>query len=102
VPQVLYEFWVVATRPASQNGLGLSIAYAHLELTKLKVLFPVLADTPAILPAWENLVVLYGAGGKQGHDAHGISHLLTFNCGDFQRFPGITVMSPHDVATVTP
>lgn len=24
VPQVLYEYWVVATRPTSQNGLGLS------------------------------------------------------------------------------
>jgi len=22
VPQVLYEYWAVATRPASQNGLG--------------------------------------------------------------------------------
>src|SRR5262249_46175376 len=24
VPQVLYEFWVVATRPAAANGLGMT------------------------------------------------------------------------------
>jgi hypothetical protein len=30
VPQNLMELWVVATRPASQNGLGLSIFEAAL------------------------------------------------------------------------
>jgi len=28
VPQVLYEFWVVATRPKAVNGLGLTVAAA--------------------------------------------------------------------------
>jgi predicted nucleic acid-binding protein len=28
VPQVLYEYWVVATRPAENNGLGMSVANA--------------------------------------------------------------------------
>lgn len=26
VPQVLYEYWVVATRPAENNGLGMPVA----------------------------------------------------------------------------
>jgi predicted nucleic acid-binding protein len=29
VPQTLYEFWVVATRPRADNGLGLPPAAAH-------------------------------------------------------------------------
>jgi hypothetical protein len=28
---------------------------------------------------------------------YGVSHLLTFNVGDFCRFPGITVQHPQDV-----
>jgi hypothetical protein len=48
VPQNLYEFWVVATRPVAQNGLGLTAAEALAELAKLKQLFVFLDDTPAI------------------------------------------------------
>jgi hypothetical protein len=29
VPQVFYEFWVVATRPVDVNGLGLSVGEAQ-------------------------------------------------------------------------
>ena len=29
VPQVHYEFWVAATRPVAQNGLGMSTAEAE-------------------------------------------------------------------------
>ncbi|MGA3261799.1 MAG: PIN domain nuclease, partial [Bryobacteraceae bacterium] len=36
VPQNLFELWVVATRPASQNGLGLSTTEAAAELMRLK------------------------------------------------------------------
>jgi len=31
IPQSLYEFWVVATRPIANNGLGLSITEAEHE-----------------------------------------------------------------------
>jgi hypothetical protein len=30
---------------------------------------------------------------------HGLTHMLTFNVADFQRFTGITVVHPQDVAT---
>ena len=30
--------------------------------------------------------------------AHGFSHLLTFNGGDFKRFTEITVVNPRDVS----
>jgi hypothetical protein len=48
VPQNLFELWVVATRPAAQNGLGFSIPEAISELMRLKSMFPLLPDTPAI------------------------------------------------------
>src|ERR1035438_3561349 len=48
VPQNLFELWVVATRPAGQNGLGLSVPHATDELIRLKSMFPLLPDTPAI------------------------------------------------------
>jgi hypothetical protein len=48
VPQNLYEFWVVCTRPASQNGLGLPPAQVQVELPRVKSLYILLDDTPAI------------------------------------------------------
>ena len=36
-PQNLIEFWAVATRPVANNGLGLSIAQAEVELINLKI-----------------------------------------------------------------
>ncbi len=105
VPQVLYEFWVVCTRPAAQNGLGLTAPQAQTELSQARSHFQLLADVPAIYPAWEQLVVHHLVVGKNAHDArlvaamqvHGIAHLLTFNAPDFKRFAGITALSPFDV-----
>lgn len=64
-----------------------------------------LEDSNALFPAWLSLVANYGVSGKKAHDArlvaamqvHGISHLLTFNVADFRRYPGITVVEPHQV-----
>ena len=44
VPQVLYEYWVVATRPAESNGLGFSIEDAQRMLADLKELFAPFRD----------------------------------------------------------
>ena len=35
VPQVLYEFWVVCTRPVGLNGLGITTARAAAEQARL-------------------------------------------------------------------
>jgi predicted nucleic acid-binding protein len=109
VPQNLYEFWSVTTRPVAQNGLGFSSGQAAAALTRLKQLFTLLEDTPAILPEWERLVVAHAVLGKNAHDAriaatmliHGVTHLLTFNDADFRRFP-ITVLTPAAVAPAGP
>src|SRR5712691_4211150 len=105
VAQNLIEFWAVATRPVIDNGLGLTVAQAEQEVTKLKALFTILPDTADILPEWEQLVVKHQVLGKQAHDArlvaamnvHNLTNLLTFNDGDFKRFTGIIVVNPHDL-----
>jgi predicted nucleic acid-binding protein len=106
VPQNLMELWVVATRPVGQNGLGLSIPEATSELMRLKSMFPLLPDTPAIYPVWENLVIRYGVSGKPAHDArlvaamqvHGLTAILTFDRTGFSRYAGIEVVHPADAA----
>jgi hypothetical protein len=56
VPQNLVELWVVATRPIEQNGLGMTPAAVVVELTRLKDMFALLPEIPAIYPIWEVLV----------------------------------------------
>jgi predicted nucleic acid-binding protein len=104
VPQNLTELWVVATRPVSQNGLGLSIIEATSELMRLKRMFPLLPDSPAIYPVWENLVIEYKVSGKPAHDSrlvaamqvHGLTSILTFDRTGFSRYAGIEVVHPAD------
>jgi predicted nucleic acid-binding protein len=105
VPQVLYEFWVVCTRPTAQNGLGMTAVEAEGKLANYKRLFRIFDDTPAILPEWERLVTLHQVLGKTAHDArlvaamgvHGLAGILTFNDQEFRRFPAIAVLAPRDV-----
>ena len=106
VPQILIELWVVATRPVEQNGLGMTPAVINGELARLKNMFVLLPETPAIYPVWENLVMKYQVSGKPAHDArlvaamkvHGLSAILSFDRSGFSRFPGIEVLHPADVA----
>jgi hypothetical protein len=67
VPQNLYEFWVVCTRPTNVNGLGKTAAEAATELANLKSLFILLDETPAICAVWEQLVTSTPVLGKNGH-----------------------------------
>ena len=106
IGQNLIEFWAVATRSINENGLGLTVTEAALELKKLKTTFTVLPDSADVLPVWEELVVRHLVRGKQAHDArlvaamnvHNLTHLLTFDTGDFKRYDGITVVSPASVS----
>lgn len=101
------EFWAVATRPVAANGLGMTPAQADTELFHLETLFPLLPDTPAILPAWRRLVAGAAVSGKAVHDArllavaqvYGVGQLLTFNTQDFVRYallaPGVQIVDPQ-------
>ena len=83
----------------------MSTADAEGEIARLKQLFALLEDTPAIFPAWERLVVQYQVRGKNAHNArlvaametHNIQRFLSFNGHDFRRYPGIVVLSPEEV-----
>ncbi|HVA49156.1 MAG TPA: hypothetical protein VNH11_22525 [Pirellulales bacterium] len=87
VPQNFYEYWSVATRPATQNGLGLTPSQAAAELIRFGADFSVLDDLPAAFQVWQQLVVQYQVIGKNGHDArlvaamlvHGVDRLLTLD-----------------------
>ena len=46
--QNMSEFWNVATRPASNNGLGFSAALAHSEMEKIERFLTILPDSPAV------------------------------------------------------
>jgi len=104
--QNLVESWVVATRPLSANGLGLTVPQASHELAQIESLFPVIHETRESLPIWRDLVTRCGVSGRQAHDArlaavmlaNDVTHILTFNGNDFARYPGVTVVEPSEVA----
>ena len=63
-PQNLIEFWVVATRPLANNGLGLTPAQAQGEVANFKAAFQLLPESPGIYLEWERIAALYQNLGK--------------------------------------
>lgn len=106
-PQNLIEFWSVASRTAEANGLGWSVATVRQEIDHLLAQFPLLDDQPMVFSHWRNLVTSYQIIGRRIHDArlvavmlsHSVSHLLTFNGGDFRQFSEIVVVEPSQVVS---
>ena len=104
-PQNVYEFWVVATRPLKDNGLGYTQAEALAAVASLETFYQLLPETPEFYIHWKALLNSFTLNGKIGHDAHlvagmmasGIDEVLTFNDQDFIRFIGITVVNPKSV-----
>ncbi len=105
VPQILVEFWVVATRPKSVNGLGMTTDEAKRELENLQKLFTLLPEDENIFDQWKRLVTKHKVSGKPTHDAriaaamiiHKIENILTLNPNDFKRFAEINAVRPQDV-----
>lgn len=110
VPQVIYEYWVVATRSAAENGLGMTTAEAEADIAQLTRRFHVFRDERAIFDLWQQLVVQNEVRGKTAHDArivaamqrHSVRRLLTFNDHHFKRFAGIEVVHPNDADGLQP
>jgi predicted nucleic acid-binding protein len=107
IPQILFEFWVVATRPVDKNGLGLSVENVRRKIERAESFFDLHLDTPSIYREWLRLVEANRVAGVAAHDArivaamkvHGLTHLVTFNTSDFKRYDGseITVLTPTDL-----
>lgn len=95
LPQSLFEFWVVATRPREKNGIGLKVSDAETFIDLFVRLYWPIPDDPSLVTYWRRLVVRYGVTGKQAHE---LTHLLTFDA-DFNRYSaeGITVVNPASI-----
>ncbi len=101
------EFWNVSTRPTDRNGFGQTLVETDDLLGRVEQLFPLLPDSPEVYPIWRRLVVNYDVSGVQVHDArlaasmvaHNVTHILTFNITDFQRYTdeGIVAVDPAAV-----
>ncbi len=101
--QTVFEFWVVATRPADVNGLGFSPGDARRNVDLIVDAYSLLADPPDLMARWLDLCTRYEVRGRQAHDArlvacmlsHQIGRLLTLNVADFARYPEIECLTPH-------
>jgi predicted nucleic acid-binding protein len=85
VPQNLYEFWAVATRPAGpppagRNGLGMTAVQAGHWLRFFRRRFTLLPDREELSTLWQELVERHVVAAMQ---SYGITRLLTFNASDF-------------------
>ena len=106
VPQCCYEYYVVATRPTEQNGLGLSPAEAMANLDELLTLLRLMRDERSVFGWWRSVVLKGDVHGKPAHDArivaamhrHGVRRLLTANGRDFRRYAGVEILTPDDIA----
>jgi len=104
-PQVVYEFWTVATRPKDVNGLGLSTEEANHQLEKLLSIFRLIPESEAVFEEWRKQVSTKKISGKLSHDArlaavmivNKIENLLTLNPNDFKRFFEIRVVDPTSI-----
>jgi len=104
-PQNVSEFWNVCTRPVDRNGFGLSVEETDRRLQAIERTITVLPDNERIYWEWRRLVVRYSVKGVHVYDArlaaamyvHGVSHILTLDQLDFERYAGITVVHPQNV-----
>ncbi len=104
--QVLAEFWTVCTRPlTARGGYGLSSAKTERKARMIERYCKFAPETVAAHDEWRRLIVAHAVQGVQVHDARlvavmktcSVTHLLTFEKGNFTRFQGITVVAPSDV-----
>lgn len=105
--QNFIEFWNVSTRPEDRNGFGLTAEEADRSLRLVERIFPRLPYEPEIYTEWRQLITRFKVLGVQSHDAHlvatmignDVTHILTFNTGDFKRYLtiGIVPVDPVDV-----
>jgi predicted nucleic acid-binding protein len=92
--QILREYLAVATRPAENNGLGLSLPDALANVRAVRERTTLLAEDAKVADRLLSLLADVECLGKQVHDAnlvatmlvHGIDTVVTMNLEDFARF----------------
>lgn len=103
--QVIIEYWVVATRPRTANGMGLSAAEAQQDLSDFTAVFSCLPEPPDMADRWREVVSRHHVLGRPAHDArlvalmqaHDVKQLLTLNTGDFARYGEIESRTPRQM-----
>jgi predicted nucleic acid-binding protein len=94
--QILREYLAVATRPAGENGLGLSLPEALGNVRAIRERTTLLAEDAKVADRLLGLLADVECRGKQVHDAnlvatmlvHGIGTIVTVNVRDFAQFTG--------------
>lgn len=106
-PQVIYEFWVVSTRPAEQRkGFGWTAERAKAAVDHLLDAFEFFPDNPEVFEKWRELVGRHGIQGKRAHDArltafqqaYAIPNFVTLNDKDFRNL-AVKVFTPGELRT---
>ena len=105
-PQVLVEFWAVATRPPppQANGFGWTPDYTFKQVLNLRRFFTMYPESPELFNHWLKLVRQHNVCGRRVHDAriaafmklHGIDCILTLNPSDFRNL-GVKILDPNDI-----
>lgn len=102
-PQTLYEFWAVATRDVSNNGLSMNGERASRWIRRYCRLFHFVDEPPTLFEKWVALVEAHNVRGFRAHDARhaalmqalGIARIMTYNVSHFAGF-GVAVINPHE------
>ena len=101
--QNLGEFWNTCTRPSRPQRIRSFSQEADRRARSFEEKLRLLPDGLAVHDEWRRLLVAYGVSGVQVHDArlaaamrvHGVRRILTFNDGDFARYPDIEAIHPR-------
>ena len=102
-PQIIREYLVVATRPVSVNGLGLSTQNAIDNIEHFRKRTLLLEENNQSAAELLSLLSRYTITGKKIHDAHiaalmvhhVIPTLITCNIQDFEQFAEISLETPE-------
>jgi predicted nucleic acid-binding protein len=108
VSQVVYELYVVLTRPGNQyGGFGRSVAQALQDIDEVRRFVDLLPDSQHLCQRWLELVEEHNVAGKRAHDFRlvaamqlaEVNALLTFNGADFRAIDWLDVLSPDALST---
>ncbi|MGF1675556.1 MAG: type II toxin-antitoxin system VapC family toxin [Rivularia sp. (in: cyanobacteria)] len=83
----------------------MTVSDSDAALADIEDIFSVLPDTPDIYVQWRRLVIVYGVMGVNVHDArlvatmlvYNLTHILTFNTKDFNRYTEIIAVNPTNI-----
>jgi predicted nucleic acid-binding protein len=103
--QAYAEFWAVATRPITANGLGYTPEYTYEFVNDFLGTYGFLPDRSDTFGFWHDLVKQYAVSGKPTHDAklvalmqaHQLEQILTINTADFARYREIQAIHPNQI-----